>query len=104
MEFTRRTVTEAMDAGVNPLSHAATPVIDDLVRRFAEAFARTPDAEFRDWLAQQLEEAHDPKVDRYWQLVWIVNGWQVVPNLVPVHPWIVKALRAGPVQRDGGPR
>ncbi|MEU5166405.1 MerR family transcriptional regulator [Streptomyces mutomycini] len=101
MEFTRRTVTGAMDAGVGPLSNAATPVVEDLVHRFAKVFARTPDAEFRDWLAQQFEEAHDPGVDQYWQLVWIVNGWQVVPNLIPVHPWIVQALRAEPTQRDG---
>ncbi|MBM7438577.1 MerR family transcriptional regulator [Streptomyces sp. HB132] len=100
MEFTRRTVTEAVHAGVGPLSSAAAPVVEELVHRFAEVFARTPDAEFRDWMAQRFEEAHDPRVDRYWQLVWIVNGWQVVPNLVPVQPWITEALRAEPARRE----
>ncbi|MFG3408962.1 MerR family transcriptional regulator [Streptomyces sp. NPDC048142] len=70
------------------------PVIDDLVHRFAEVLARTPDTEFRDWMAQQFEEAHDPRVDR-WRLVWIVNGWQVVPNLIPVCSWLIQALRHG---------
>ncbi|WP_404955223.1 MerR family transcriptional regulator [Streptomyces sp. 147326] len=95
MEFTRQKVAEAVESGIDPLSDRGAPVIDDLVHRFAEAFARTPDTEFRDWMARQFEEAHDPRVDRYWRLVWIVNGWQVVPNLVPVYPWLVQALRNG---------
>ncbi|MFD3675395.1 MerR family transcriptional regulator [Streptomyces sp. NPDC058613] len=93
MEFTRQRAAEAMELGIDPRSDRVAPVIDDLVRRFSEAFARTPDTEFRDWMAQQFEEAHDPRVDRYWRLVWIVNGWQVVPNLIPVYPWLIQALR-----------
>lgn len=93
MEFTRQKVAEALESGIDPLGDRAAPVIDDLVHRFAGVFARTPDTEFRDWMAQQFEEAHDPLVDRYWRLVWIVNGWQVVPNLIPVYPWLIQALR-----------
>ncbi|MFJ9774732.1 MerR family transcriptional regulator [Kitasatospora sp. NPDC101157] len=88
MEYARQKVVEALESGIDPLSARAAPVVDDLVHRFAEVFARTPDTEFRDWMAQQFEEAHDPRVDRYWRLVWIVNGWQVVPNLIPVYSWL----------------
>ncbi|WP_299535115.1 MerR family transcriptional regulator [uncultured Streptomyces sp.] len=95
MEFTRRKAAEATGAGMDPRSDSAAPVIDDLVHRFAEVFGRTPDTEFRDWMAQQFEEAHDPRVDRYWRLVWIVNGWQVVPQLIPVYSWLIQALRHG---------
>ncbi|MFF1443574.1 MerR family transcriptional regulator [Streptomyces sp. NPDC058295] len=94
MQFTRQKVAEAMESGIDPLSDRVVPVVDDLVHRFAEVFARTPDTEFRDWMAQQFEEAHDPRVDRYWRLVWIVNGWQVVPDLIPVYPWLIQALRS----------
>ncbi|MFJ6793932.1 MerR family transcriptional regulator [Streptomyces sp. NPDC091268] len=93
MEFTRQKVVEAMESGIDPLSDRGAPVIDGLVSRFAEVFARTPDTEFREWMAQQFEEVHDSRVDRYWRLVWIVNGWQVVPNLIPVYPWLIQALR-----------
>ncbi|MET9183375.1 MerR family transcriptional regulator [Kitasatospora aureofaciens] len=93
MEFTRQKVSEALESGIDPLSDRVAPVIDDLIHRFAEVFARTPDTEFRDWMARQFEEAHDPRVDRYWRLVWIVNGWQVVPNLIPVYSWLIQALR-----------
>ncbi|MFG3531117.1 MerR family transcriptional regulator [Streptomyces sp. NPDC047917] len=93
MRFTRQKVAEAMKSGIDPLGNRAVPLIDDLVHRFATAFRRTPDTEFREWMAQQFEAAHDPGVDRYWRLVWIVNAWQVVPNLIPVYPWLVQALR-----------
>ncbi|MEU8707437.1 MerR family transcriptional regulator [Streptomyces sp. NPDC048565] len=93
MDHTRRKVSGAMESGVDPLGSGAAPVIDDLVHRFAEVFARTPDTEFRNWLAERFEEAHDPRVDRYWRLVWIVNGWQVMPRLLPVYPWLAQALR-----------
>lgn len=95
MEFARKKVAEAMESGIDPLGDGGAPVIDDLVRRFAEVFGRTPDVEFRHWMAERFEEAHDPRVDRYWRLVWIVNGWQVVPNLVPVYAWLILALRSG---------
>ncbi|WP_327065771.1 MerR family transcriptional regulator [Kitasatospora sp. NBC_01302] len=91
--FVRQQVADAVESGIDPLSDRAAPVVDDLVRRFATVFARTPDKEFRDWLATRFEEAHDPAVDRYWRLVWVVNGWQVVPGLIPVYSWLVQALR-----------
>ncbi|MYW06510.1 MerR family transcriptional regulator [Streptomyces sp. SID3343] len=98
MRFARHTVTEAMESGIDPLGSKGAAVVDDLVHRFAEAFTRRPDPDFRDWMARQFEEAHDPRVDRYWRLVWIVNGWEVVPSLVPVYSWLVRALRN---DRDG---
>ncbi|MET7297409.1 MerR family transcriptional regulator [Embleya sp. NPDC005575] len=96
MELTRRKVTEAREAGIDPLGEQAAPVVDDLVHRFAEVFDRTPDPDFRNWLARQFEPAHDPRVDRYWRLVWIVRGWQVIPGLLPIHPWLIQALRGTP--------
>ncbi|MEU7605142.1 MerR family transcriptional regulator [Streptomyces sp. NPDC040724] len=95
MEFTRQKVAEAVESGIDPLGDRGARVIDDLVHRFAEVLARTPDTRFREWMAERFEEAHDPRVDRYWRLVWIVNGWQVVPDLVPVYPWLVQGLRSG---------
>jgi DNA-binding transcriptional MerR regulator len=93
MESTRRQVAEARESGIEPLSDEAALIVDDLVRRFAEVFGRAPDARFRDWMALEFEVAGDPRVDRYWRLVWIVNGWQTAPGLVPVYPWLVRALR-----------
>ncbi|MEU3408967.1 MerR family transcriptional regulator [Streptomyces sp. NPDC006670] len=30
-----------------------------------------------------VEGPVDPRVERYWRLVWAVNGWEVVPGWVP---------------------
>ncbi|MFE0698836.1 MerR family transcriptional regulator [Streptomyces sp. NPDC058872] len=92
-EYTRCRISEARSSGIDPLDDEATPVVEDLVQRFAEALGRIPDAEFRDWLAGQWEVAHDPRVEQYWRLVWVVNGWQVVPELIPGYAWLVRALR-----------
>ncbi|MGW7517533.1 MerR family transcriptional regulator [Streptomyces sp. NPDC054796] len=92
MEYARERIAGARAAGVDPLDDEAAPVVDDLVPRFADALGRTPDAEFREWLAQRFARAHDPRVERYWRLVWTVNGWQEVPHLLPVHPWLAEAL------------
>lgn len=92
MSFTRLRLAEAVESGIEPRSQEAAPVVDGIVQRFAEVLLRAPDAEFREWLAQQFAEAHDPRVDRYWRLVWIVNGWEVVPSLIPVYAWLVEAL------------
>ncbi|MFD9812015.1 MerR family transcriptional regulator [Streptomyces sp. NPDC059080] len=91
-----RALAEARDADLDPGGAEAAALADALVRRFAEACGRAPDAEFRAWLTAQLAEAHDPRVERYWRLVWTVNGWTVLPQLVPVHPWFLRALRGGP--------
>ncbi|WP_407555030.1 MerR family transcriptional regulator [Streptomyces sp. Pv4-95] len=92
MAFTRLRLAQAGESGIEPRSEEAAPVVDDIVQRFAEVLLRAPDAEFREWLAQQFAEAHDPRVDRYWRLVWIVNGWEVVPSLIPLYAWFVEAL------------
>ncbi|MFF2194713.1 MerR family transcriptional regulator [Streptomyces sp. NPDC058157] len=40
---------------------------------FGEAFRAGPG----------VEGPVDPRVERYWRLVWAVNGWEVVPGWVP---------------------
>ncbi|GGZ24311.1 MerR family transcriptional regulator [Streptomyces inusitatus] len=38
-------------------------------------------------LAPGIDGAPDLQADRYWRLVWKVNGWQVVPELIPAYSW-----------------
>ncbi|GAA3183524.1 MULTISPECIES: MerR family transcriptional regulator [Streptomyces] len=85
-------LAEARDADLDPHGREAAALADDLLRRFAEACGRAPDAEFRAAVTAQLTEAHDPRVERYWRLVWTVNGWTVLPRLVPLHSWLRRAL------------
>ncbi|MFJ4779524.1 MerR family transcriptional regulator [Streptomyces sp. NPDC088762] len=70
-------------------------VVEELVGRFAVALGRVPGAEFRGWLAGEFAAAGDVRVERYFRLVWVVNGWEVVPGLVPVYARFAEVLAAG---------
>ena len=42
----------------------------------------------------QLETFTDTRVERYWQLLAIINGQPVPPSVVPGFEWLIAALRA----------
>ncbi|MFE1028503.1 MerR family transcriptional regulator [Streptomyces sp. NPDC058818] len=91
--FVRQTVAAARAADIDPDGDDAVPFVDAVVERFAATLGRPDGTELREWMARQFEAGHDPLVERYWRLVWIVNDWQVVPAHLPFQPWMVKALR-----------
>jgi hypothetical protein len=33
-------------------------------------------------------------LERYWQLISVINGWPVAPSLAPLYEWFLVALRA----------
>lgn len=84
----------ARAAGIAPQSPAATPVVDQLVAAFAEASGRTDDAGYRRELAEQVERGNDPRAERYWQLLAVINGWPPVPSASASWTWFAQALRA----------
>jgi DNA-binding transcriptional MerR regulator len=45
-------------------------------------------------LLGQLETFTDARVERYWQLLAIINGWPAPPAAVPSFEWLIAALRA----------
>jgi len=53
-----------------------------------------PDAD-RARLADQLERFTDARVERYWQLLGVLNGWPAWEPSVPAVEWWTAALRAG---------
>jgi len=88
-------VGAAMSAGIDPASVQARAVVDELAGRYATAFGRQDDAGFRRWLLARLAASSDPRAERYWQLLAIINGWPPVPTLMPVYAWFTEALAAG---------
>lgn len=93
-EAVRDTVARALDAGTAPDSPAAVPVLAALTARYAEAFDRPDDDALRRWLLARLEIATDPRAERYWQLLAVINGWPARPSLTPSFTWLAGALRA----------
>ena len=53
----------------------------------------TPSAQ-RGAILRRLETFADARVERYWQLLAILNGQPVPPSVVPAFEWLIAALRA----------
>jgi DNA-binding transcriptional MerR regulator len=78
---------EALAAGIDPASAEASAIVDEVLPVFPGAFERRA-------LADRLEVGLDPRAERYWQLLAIINGWPPVPTTVPAWEWFIAALRA----------
>jgi DNA-binding transcriptional MerR regulator len=94
-EAVRDRVGRALDAGITPVSAEAVPIVCDLTARYSQAFHRADDSDLRHWLLTRLETANDPRAERYWHLLAVINAWTVPPSLAPVFAWLIEALRAG---------
>ncbi|MCM0677444.1 MerR family transcriptional regulator [Micromonospora phytophila] len=77
----------ALAAGIAPDSAEARAVLDELVDP-----ALSPDE--RVALAERIATFTDRRVERYWQLIGVLNGQPPFPPTVPAVEWLVAALRA----------
>jgi DNA-binding transcriptional MerR regulator len=77
----------ALAEGIAPGSAGGKAVLDTIVP------PDTPPAE-RAALLENLETFTDARVERYWQLLAIINGWEPPPPAVPAFEWLIAALRA----------
>ncbi|GII52184.1 MerR family transcriptional regulator [Planotetraspora thailandica] len=105
-EATIAAVGQAIEAGIDPASPEAVPIVDGLAVRYAQTFGRTGDdeEELRRWLLTRMEAGGDPRAERYWQLLAVINGWPVSPTLAPVFSWFTRALRATGPTTPSSPR
>lgn len=87
-------VGRAVADGVDPDSPRADPVVTALLAEYARVFGRADDAALPVWILNRLEVANDPRAERYWQLLSVINGWPVPESVVPVFEWYIAALRA----------
>jgi hypothetical protein len=77
----------ALAAGITPDSAEGQEVLARIV---------DPDLsrERRLALADQLATFSDRRVERYWTLLSVINGWPRRPATVPAFEWVIDALRA----------
>ena len=94
------TAGAAVAAGMEPGSPDAAAVVAELVQNFARAASRADDAAYRSELASQLERFSDTRVERYWQLIGVINGWPPQPSRAPAYDWLIAAIRAHPAATD----
>jgi DNA-binding transcriptional MerR regulator len=83
----------ALDAGIAPESPEADPVVTALSAHCARTLNRPDDTTLRHHLLNHLETAHDPRRDRYVELLAVINTWPAPGRLAPVLTWSTTALR-----------
>jgi DNA-binding transcriptional MerR regulator len=76
----------ALAAGVDPASPEGAAVLERIVPAGADRAA----------LADVTATFSDRRVERYWELLGVLNGWDPWPRRVPAFEWTVAALRAHP--------
>ncbi|MDX3549404.1 TIGR03086 family metal-binding protein [Streptomyces europaeiscabiei] len=97
-----RRVDTARDQGIAPDSPAADPVVTAVMGTWiptqtaSDGTTPVDGAEARSLLLRQLEVASDPHMERYWQLLCVINGHPVRPSMAAAGQWLTTALRAHP--------
>ncbi|MFF0745505.1 TIGR03086 family metal-binding protein [Streptomyces sp. NPDC004111] len=95
-------VGAAMADGLAPDSPAADALVAEVVAAWLPSQALLPDpprvddARARRVLLEQLEVASDAHVERYWQLLCLINGLPVRPGMAAAGAWLTTALRTNP--------
>ena len=85
--------TSAAKNRVSPSSDEGQHVIARWMKDVAKALRRQPNPEFERWLLEYFEQAHDPRMDRYWQLIATLKGWEYSPLYAKAYGWLLEGLR-----------
>ncbi|MBB5789593.1 MerR family transcriptional regulator [Jiangella mangrovi] len=88
-------VTPLLTAEVAPSSPEGRLVADQLAPRFAHARGVSDGDGFRRELGEQIALFSDRRVERYWELVGVINDWpagQVRSGSVATMEWFAQAL------------
>ncbi|MGW7417705.1 TIGR03086 family metal-binding protein [Streptomyces sp. NPDC054863] len=97
-----RQVTAARQQGIAPDSPAADAVVATVVATWMPTQPVPADGALVDGvrarrlLLEQLDAASEPHVERYWQLLCVINGRPARPSLAAAGQWLRTALRANP--------
>lgn len=75
----------------------------------ARAAGRQDDPSFARWMLSRHEGTYDPRMERYWELLAILKGWQYDPTVAKAYPWLIEGLRrriegSGRANADRGTR
>lgn len=87
IEAIRKHASAAVSDGVAPGADEAWPVVERILARSTSAAERLQ-------LREQLETFHDVRVERYWQLMGILNNRPPFPPVAAACQWFIDALRA----------
>ncbi|WP_072475830.1 MerR family transcriptional regulator [Amycolatopsis australiensis] len=84
---------EALDAGQSPTSESGQTLAAEIAAASARPDQDPSSAEFRAELADRFAAGGDPRAERYWELLGIINGWPPFPTTRPAVDFMIAALR-----------
>ncbi|HWD07308.1 MAG TPA: MerR family transcriptional regulator [Amycolatopsis sp.] len=85
---------EALDAGAGPDSPQGRALADAIATASASPTDDPASRAFRHALADKFAQGGDPRAERYWQLLAIINSWSPIPSAQPEVAFLLAALRA----------
>ncbi len=89
----RAEVAPALEAGIDPASPKADAVVTTLTAHYARLLGEPDDARLRHRLLARLEASNDPRRERYFTLLAVINDWSAPESLTAVLDWSIPAVR-----------
>ncbi|MEU3272749.1 MerR family transcriptional regulator [Saccharomonospora sp. NPDC006951] len=80
------------EAGLSPDSAEARALADEVVRKSLER-GETDSPAYRAELADKMMAGADPRAERYWQLLAVINGWPPIQSSHEAMVWLTTAIR-----------
>ncbi|MBN6035085.1 MerR family transcriptional regulator [Amycolatopsis sp. 195334CR] len=84
---------EALASGLTPDSPEGRAAADELFNAGA-GDRDASDVSYRREVLDRFAQGGDPRAERYWQLLAIINGWPPIPTQAPAVQWLTDAMRA----------
>ncbi|WNI20948.1 MerR family transcriptional regulator [Streptomyces sp. ITFR-16] len=81
-------------AGTDPLAPQADGVVDAVTASYARLCGLPDDTALRRRLLARLDSGDDPRRERYFQLLAVINRWPAPEPVAPALDWFRRALRA----------
>ncbi|GAA4551406.1 helix-turn-helix domain-containing protein [Amycolatopsis samaneae] len=85
---------ECLDGGITPDSPKGRELAEEVFTASASPSRDAADPAYRRELAETIAAGADPRAERYWTLLGIINGWPPFPSQAAPAQWIVAALKA----------
>ncbi len=83
----------AVREGRPPTGAREQGVVADWVGASARALGRQDDPRFAGWILSHYERTHDPRMERYWELMATIKRWEYDPAVAEAYRWLIEGLR-----------
>lgn len=92
----------AVREGLPPTGERGRRVLVGWIEASAQAVGEQHDACFAEWLLSHHERTYDPRMERYWELIATIKGWEYDPTIAKAYGWLIEGLRWQVVGWRGG--